>query len=58
MWQRAADRGNLEALEKLWVWAKEVGINTEELFLRKSIKIKTAWQIATQRGHFEILQKI
>ena len=43
MWQRAADRGNLEALEKLWVWAKEVGQNTEELFLGKSIRIKTAW---------------
>jgi len=43
VWQRAADRGNLEALEKLWVWAKEVGQNTEELFLGKSIRIKTAW---------------
>jgi hypothetical protein len=34
-WQRIAKGGSLEALEKLWNWAKEVQINTHELLLNK-----------------------
>ena len=29
-WHRAAQRGNLETLETLWIWAKEKEIDTDE----------------------------
>jgi hypothetical protein len=35
-WHEATVLRSLEALEILWNWAKEMGLNTDELFLAQS----------------------
>ena len=46
-WDRAAIEGSLEALETLWCWAKEAGLNLNKCLLQKKAKIKTSdkWQL-------------
>ena len=61
-WQKAAERGHIELLEKLWDWAKELQLNPEELrnelLLLKDKVNKTAWHKAAKRGHVEVLKKM
>jgi len=33
VWHRVGEEGSLEVLEILWSWAKEAGINPEDLLL-------------------------
>jgi len=47
-WQRAAQFGSLEAL---WIWAKEVELNTHELLLSQSGDGYTAFQLAARKNH-------
>ena len=50
----AAERGQLEILEKLWNWAKELQLKPEEigneLFLPKNKNGNAAWLEAAVRG--------
>jgi ankyrin repeat protein len=57
-WHGVAQRGNVIALETLWRWGKELGLNPHELLLEKNEEGNTAWQLAVQRGHFEVLKKL
>jgi ankyrin repeat protein len=56
-WHRAAEEGCLEALE-IWNWAKEVGLNPDELLLAKTKAGITALLMAVQENHTGILQKL
>ena len=55
-WFRAAFRGGLEALETLWIWAKGVEINTDELLLSQTRNGHTALQLAAENNHLETLK--
>jgi len=61
-WDEAADRGQVEILEKMWKWAKEMQIKPEEirneLLLSKNKYGNTTWHEAAERGQFEILEKL
>jgi hypothetical protein len=57
-WHRAAEQGNLQSLEKLWIWSKEVQINTDELLLPESEKGYTAFHLAVNSHHVETLKKL
>ena len=54
-WQRAAQFGSLEAL---WIWAKEVELNTHELLLSQSGDGYTAFQLAARKNHVKALLKM
>ena len=54
-WHRAALFGRLEALATLWFWAKEEEINTDELLLAQSLKGLTAFHLAAEENHVELL---
>jgi len=56
MWHRVAGRRNLEALETLWCWAKEVVLNTDELMLAQTRSGYTAFQLP--EDHVETLNKL
>ena len=45
---RAAESGNLEALETLWCWANETKLKPNELLLAQNKEGNTAWQVAAQ----------
>jgi len=55
VFHRAAESGNLEALETLWCWANEAELNPNELLLDQNKEGNTTWQVAAQRDHFEVL---
>jgi hypothetical protein len=42
MWHRAAERGDLVALEIIWIWAKKAKLNPDELLLAKNKSGETA----------------
>ena len=51
----------VEILEKLWNWAKEIQLNPEELqnaVLSTCNYGKTAWYKAAESGQVEILEKL
>ena len=54
-WHRAAETGSLDELEILWSCAKETELNTDELLLAQNEERNTAWEVAAQTGHFEVL---
>jgi len=58
VWHHAAIFGRLEALETLWSWAKEVELKLDELLLFESEGGLTAFHLAAQENHIEILQKL
>jgi ankyrin repeat protein len=45
-WHWAAVKGSLEALQSLWIWAKEVAIDPNELLPAKTVNKLTAFQLA------------
>jgi endo-1,4-beta-D-glucanase Y len=56
----AAQRGELETLQKVWDWIKE-NLTTVELnnkLFGTGNKGKTVWQLAAERAHLETLQKV
>jgi hypothetical protein len=58
-WNKAAEEGNKEILEKLWCWGREVQVNLkDDLLLSKGFDGKTAWTIAAEKGNKEILEKL
>ena len=58
MWHRSAGKGNLETLGTIWCWAKEVELNTEELWLAQTGDDYTAFQLAEDENHVETLNKL
>ena len=58
MWQRAAERGSLEALDALWYWAKEGKLNTVEMLLAQTVDGYTVFQLAADNSHVETLNKL
>jgi len=57
-WDLAAEEGNKEILEKLWVWGRELQANLmDDLFLAKHRNGLTACDIAAEKGNKEILEK-
>ena len=61
-WHKAAERGDVEVLNKLLDWAKELQLKPEELgneVLWSKDKYKeTAFHWAAKRGHVEVLNKL
>jgi ankyrin repeat protein len=57
-WLTAAQSGSAEALNILWLWAKEAVLNPHELLLAQDNDGNTAWQLAAQTWHLKILQKL
>ena len=49
-WHRAVRYGSLEALETLWILAKELELNTHELLLSQSVDGKTAFQLVAKNN--------
>ena len=58
VWYRSAGKGNLKTLGALWCWAKEVELNTEELWLAQTGDGYTAFQLAEDENHVETLNKL
>jgi len=58
VWHHAAYFGKLEALETLWILAKEVELNPDELLLAETEEGKTALHMAAQENYKEILKKL
>jgi hypothetical protein len=62
IWHKAAISDNVEILEKLWDWAKELHIKPEELrnevFLSKDIYKQATLRKAERSGNVEILEKL
>ena len=59
-WHVAAEKGQLEVLQKLCEWAKKV-LSPEDLhkmFLGKDGDERTAWHMASEKGQIEVLQKL
>jgi len=51
--------GNIEFLEKLWGWGRELQVNLKDyLFLAKNGDGETAFYIAPMNGNIEILLKL
>jgi hypothetical protein len=57
-WHLASSEGSTEALETLWGWAKEVGLNTHELLLSQTGDGNNAFQLAAWNNHRETLLKL
>jgi hypothetical protein len=61
-WHKAAEEGHVEVLNKLWVWAKELQLEPEELrnevLLLRDMYDNTAWYKAAEKGHVEVLNKL
>jgi ankyrin repeat protein len=58
-WHIATRRGCKETLEKLWDWAREVGLNLKfDLLLAQDKDGKTAHHVAEQCGYKEISEKL
>jgi ankyrin repeat protein len=57
-WHGAAQSGSSKALETLWMWAKEVELNRDELLLAQTLDGLTAFQLAAEKNHVEILKKL
>ena len=57
-WHGAAQSGSSNALETLWMWAKEEQLNTHDLLLAQNEEGHTTWQLAAQTGHLKLLQKL
>ena len=59
---KAARNYEVEILEKLWDWAKELQLKPEELrnelLLSKDESKETAWHEAARRDKNEILEKL
>jgi ankyrin repeat protein len=59
---KTAESGNVEVLEKLWDWAKQLQLKAEELrnevFLAEDESKETAWHKAARSGQFETLEKL
>ena len=55
-------KGNIEVLEKLWDWAKELQLKPEEL--RDGVCLlnyrcgQSAWHMAARRSYEELLEKM
>jgi len=62
VWYVAAEGGQIELLEKMWDWAKELQLKPEELrnqlWLTKHNSGKTAWHNAASAGHVELLETL
>ena len=58
-WYKAADRGHLELLKKLWDWAKEVQLTPEELrneiLLSRDYFGHTVWHMAAENRDIDVL---
>jgi len=58
----AATRSKVQLLERLWVWAKELQLNPEELrnivCLSKDNSGQTPWHEAALRGKVEVFEKL
>jgi hypothetical protein len=58
-WNKAAEKGRFEVLEKLWNWAKDVQLKPEELrnelLFSEGKYGQTAWDEALERERFDIL---
>jgi len=61
-WHKAAERSDVELLNKLRDWAKELQLKPEVLrnkvLLSKEYYKGTAWHKATKRGHVELLKEL
>ena len=60
-WHRAAERVNLEALETLWIWAKQAEVNRDKLknnlFLVQNEEGQAAFHKSADDNNTEILEK-
>jgi hypothetical protein len=52
-WHRAAQYGNLGALETLWSWSEGAEINRNELLLAQNGEGFSAFQLAVENNHTE-----
>ena len=53
----AAEKVEIEVLQNLWEWAKEI-LTQEELnnmFLAEELLGRTAWHMAAEKGQIEVL---
>jgi ankyrin repeat protein len=61
-WHTAAGRGQVEILEKLRNWAKELQLKPEEIrneeLLSKNESGYSAWHFAVERGQVVILENL
>jgi hypothetical protein len=61
-WQLAAVEGNIEVVDKLWVWDKEVNIHPGELhnkfILYYESEGKTAWHVTAKLGSVQLIGKV
>ena len=60
VWFVAVERSNLEALQKVWEWAKE-NLTTEEtkyMLLATGKRERTVWHYTSMRDKEDFLQKI
>ena len=54
VWHKAAEKGKLEEMRKLWEWVKEIvtpGVLMDKLTLAKTDREYTAWQVAALMGN-------
>ena len=58
VWNRAGESGSLKTLETLRLLGKEAELKPDEMFLAEGTDGNNAWQVAVQRGHFEVLEKL
>jgi hypothetical protein len=60
-WNLAAERDNVEVIQKIWEWSQEK-LTTEEiknnLLLRTDREGRTAWKNAAHRGKIDVMLKI
>jgi ankyrin repeat protein len=61
-WHKAAERGNVEVLDRMWNWVKKLQLKPEEFRIKvlfsKDRYNATAWQKAAERGNVELLEKL
>ena len=61
-WHMAAGEGDVELLEKLWDWAKELQVKPEDLrnkFWLSSVKNgQTGWHMFARKSNVEILKTL
>ena len=59
-WPNASEKGQIELLNKLWEWAKDLLISEEiqNIFLARDESKRTAWHMALEEGHIDVFHNL
>ena len=57
-WHAAAQKGNLEAFDILWIWGKETGLNPDDILLAQTEGGYTLLHLAADGNYLDKIHKM